>query len=141
VPPLEESVRVSKTAATQVFLTNAEVNLGMAYVGLGDLDAADTALREALRHAEDAASREAIARALEGLAAVAVSRGDAPQAVRLMGAAEAVRRSIAATVWRTDRRRHAQTMSDLRAILGTAATDEALDAAARASLPDRVNPD
>lgn len=141
VPPLEESVRVSKTAATQVFLTNAEVNLGMAYVGLGDLDAADTVLREALRHAEDAASREAIARALEGLAAVAVSRGDAPQAVRLMGAAEAVRRSIAATVWRTDRRRHAQTISDLRAILGTAATDEALDAAARASLPDRVNPD
>jgi predicted ATPase len=141
VPLLEESVGVSRTAATQVFLSSAQVNLGAAYVGLGELDAADTVLREALRHAEDAGSREAIARALEGLAAAAVSRKDAPRTVRLMGAAEAVRRSIGATVWMTDRRRHEQTISDLRAILGAAAADEALAVAARAPLPDRVSPD
>jgi hypothetical protein len=58
------------------------------------------------------------ARALKGLAAVAVHGGDARLGAVLFGGAEAVRRSIGIGVWLTDKGNHADTEERLRAARG-----------------------
>jgi predicted ATPase len=136
VPLLEESIEISRAAGTRVLLSSAQVNLAIAYLGMGEVDIADRTFREALQHAEETGDREALARALEGLAGAAVAGGDAARGAHLFGAAAAVRRSIAAPVWRTDRRRHDETLAALHAALGQAAADDVIATTGRQPVAD-----
>ena len=64
---------------------------------------------------------------LEDLAAIALAQGDAPQAARLLGAAEALREAIGTVIAPSERLQHDSTTA-VRAALG----DEAFDTALRA---------
>ena len=81
-------------------MSNALINLGWVHHWLGDLEAARARLREAVKHAAVPDNRESLGRALEALAAVAVTAGKYPElAATLFGAADGVRRSIGTGVW------------------------------------------
>jgi hypothetical protein len=123
VPLLEESVRIQHrsrrgdSSGPHPLLGYAMVNLGWARLGLDDVDGAREALRQALTVAGEA-DQQVRARALEGLAAVAVRDGDASLGVVLFGGAEGVRRAIGIGVWLTDQRTHHATEAALREALG-----------------------
>ena len=127
IPHLEESLQHARAVNAEVFLSNALINLGWVHHWLGDLEAARARLREAVKHAAVPDNRESLGRALEALAAVAVTAGDPELAATLFGAADGVRRSIGAGVWMTDRASHEQTAAQLRTQLGDTAYTAAAD--------------
>jgi hypothetical protein len=67
-----------------------------------------------------------MARALEGLAAVATASGDAHLGARLFGAARALRASVGVTVWVPDHQSHDRTERALLRILSTDVFEERL---------------
>ncbi|WP_448623802.1 DUF4062 domain-containing protein [Geodermatophilus sp. URMC 64] len=140
---LEESVRIQRSETFQgmwgshPLLGYALVNLGWAHSELGGTEAARRAFRQALA-ATGNADRQVKARALEGLAAVALQEGDARVGTTLFGGAEAVRRSIGVGVWLTDQSSHAETESNLRAALGPAAFEAAFEEGLRLPPEDLV---
>jgi predicted ATPase len=136
VPLLEESVALARTAGTEVFLGDALVNLGLAHTARGDLDAAHRALAEALEHSRVMDSLETTARALDGLAAVAVAASEPERATRLTGAAEGLRRSIGADVFPPDRPSWAHTRSVLAEQLGSAESAASIDGEAHRPVAD-----
>jgi hypothetical protein len=71
--------------------------------------------------------RASLGRALEALAAVAVTAGEPERAATLFGAADGVRRSIGSAVWMTERASHDQTAAQLRTQLGDTAYTAAAD--------------
>jgi tetratricopeptide (TPR) repeat protein len=124
IPHLEESVELASDLNSEVFLSNALINLGLAHRRLGDLDSARERLRESVQHAAALEDRGSFARALDGLAAVAVTAEDPELGTTLLGAGEGVRRSIGVGIWRTDRASHDEVATRLPAQLGdTAAFD------------------
>ena len=136
VPLLEESVAVARTVRTDIVLGNALVNLGLAHIARGDLDMALRVLEEALEQGHALDSRETTARALDGLAGVAVAAGKSKRAARLAGAAEGIRRSVGAAVFPTDQTAWARTRSALAHRLGEADCVARIDAEARRPLED-----
>jgi predicted ATPase len=140
VPLLEESVRLQRygepggPSGPHPLLGYALVNLGWARLDLDDADAAGRTFRKALAAAREA-DQQVRARALEGLAAVALHQGDPRTGGLLFGGAEAVRRAVGVGVWLTDRSTHADTEGKLRAALGPSAYETAFDAGLR-SPPD-----
>ena len=127
IPHLEESLQHARAVKAEVFLSNALINLGWVHHWLGDLEAARARLREAVKHAAVPDNRESLGRALEALAAVAVTAGDPELAATLFGAADGVRRSIGTGVWMTDRASHDQTAAQLLTQLGDTAYTAAAD--------------
>ena len=117
-PLLTEAAEVARAAGIQIFVSNALVNLSRSHLGLGDLPAARRALHGSLEAAVTTDNRQSIARSLEALAAVALADGDPKRGALLFGAAEGIRRSIAATVWATDRESSQRTHDALRTQLG-----------------------
>jgi predicted ATPase len=141
VPLLEESIRLQHDGGSEEpsgprpLMGYAMVNLGWARLGLDDAVEAGRFFRQALAAAGET-DQQVRARALEGLAAVALHRGDQRAGGLLFGAAEAVRRAIGVQVWLSDQATHAETEGDLRAALGPAAYEAALDAGLRSPLDD-----
>jgi predicted ATPase len=127
IPHLEESIRVARAMNADVFLSNALINLGWVHHWLGDSESARGRLGESVEHAIALDNRQSLARALDALAAVADSSGDAEHAARLLGAADGVRRSIGAGVWMTDQESHDETAARLRTELGDPAYTAAID--------------
>jgi hypothetical protein len=127
IPHLEECIPLARAVKAEVFLSNALINLGWVHHWLGDVEAARARLREAVMHAAAPDNRESLGRALEALAAVAVTADDPDLAATLFGAAEGARRSIGAGVWMTDRASHDQTAAQLRTWLGDMAYAAAID--------------
>ncbi|MGY1712576.1 ATP-binding protein [Geodermatophilus sp. SYSU D00758] len=141
VPLLEESVALARRSGTEVFLGNALVNLGLARTARGDLDGAAQVLREALGHGRATGSRETVARALDGLASVALASADPDGAARLTGAADGIRRSIAAAVFPTDRPVRARTRAALDDRWGEAGSAARIEAEAGRPLADLLTTD
>jgi tetratricopeptide (TPR) repeat protein len=79
----------------------AEATLSMAQLreALSDLDAAEVAYRRALDIRRQIGGRHALADCLEGLAAIAASRGDYAEASHLLGEAEQTRREAGPRGW------------------------------------------
>jgi tetratricopeptide (TPR) repeat protein len=125
VPLLEEGVRLNPSPDPHMLLSYGVVNLGWARLGLGDLGGARDAFRRAYVEA-GTGDRQILARALEGLAAVAAREGDERHGAALFGAAEGIRRSIGVGVWVTDVGTHERTEETLRAALGETAYRAAL---------------
>jgi hypothetical protein len=96
----------------------ALLNAGWARLAAGEVAAAASALRQSLELTATMRNRIDAARALEGLAAVAAVDAEPARGAQLFGAAEAVRRSIGATVWVPDRPGHDRTEGALRGALG-----------------------
>ena len=94
--------------------------LGRARLEQGERDRAASLLREGLPLNHDAGARLSVAICLEGLAAVAADDRDEARATRLWGAAEALRETIAAPMWPTNRARVEPVLAAARARLDEA---------------------
>jgi predicted ATPase len=127
IPHLEESIPLARAVKAEVFLSNALINLGLAYLHLGDLESARARLRESVQHAAVPDNRESLARALDALAAVAETAGDPELGATMLGAGEGVRSSIGVGVWMTDRVSHDETAARLRTRLGDPDYTAAID--------------
>jgi predicted ATPase len=126
VHQLEESIQLQRygqpegPSGPHPLLSYAMVNLGWARLVLDDAAEAGWSFRQALAAAGEA-DQQVRARALEGLAAVALRQGDPRTGVMLFGGAAAVRRSIGLGVWLTDQSTHAATEANLRSALDPSA--------------------
>ena len=86
--------------------------------GDGWLAAPERSLLASLDIVRGFGNRDGMARALEGLAALATATGDAHLGARLFGAARASRASVGVTVWVPDHQSHDRTERALLQILG-----------------------
>jgi len=141
VPLLEETIELQRHGdlgqplGPYPLMGYALVNLGWARLALDDADGAGRSFRQALS-AAGGADQQVRARALEGVAAVALHSGDPQKGGMLFGGAEAIRRAIGIGVWLTDRSTHADTQSNLRSVLGPSAYEAAFEAGLSSSPDD-----
>jgi hypothetical protein len=119
VPELEASVDGVGRVGQNVLSGLALIVLGWAYLEVGDFAGARRSLLAALDVVGGFCNRDGIARALEGLAALATASGDAHLGARLFGAARASRASVGVTVWVPDHESHDRTERALMQILGS----------------------
>jgi predicted ATPase/DNA-binding NarL/FixJ family response regulator len=134
---LEESLAISRTqgAAPQVAQTLAD--LGGVERAQGSLEAAEALHRESLTIRRDLGLRPGVAHALEGLAGLAATRGQPERALRLAGAADALREATGARRPPVERVVLQEDVLQARRALGEAAA-EAAWAAGRALPLDRA---
>jgi hypothetical protein len=141
VHELEESIELQRHGQPEAspgphpLLSYAMVDLGWAQLALEDAAGGGVSFRRALAAAGEA-DQQVRARALEGLAAVALHEGRPRTGGMLFGGAEAVRRSIGLGVWLTDQATHAATEANLRSSLGPSAYDAAFQEGLRCPLDD-----
>ena len=138
VPLLEESVARSRAARSETLLAFALVNLGWAILSIPDVPRAKTAITESLEQAATMGNLDSMARALEGLAAVALAEGDPRRGVELFGAAEAMRRSTGVGVWVPDVPTHGTLAAELRDALGDADYERGFERAASIPVEDAM---
>ena len=86
----------SRDVGDGVGVVVALVNLGFASLNRERTDDAASAFREALALLREVEDRESIAYCFDGIAAVALRRGDAETALRLLSAAASLREAIGA---------------------------------------------
>jgi predicted ATPase len=125
---LEDSVHHNRQLGTEVLLAYALGYLGRARTGLGQTTTARRLFVEALERGGSMGSREVVARALGDVAAFAVGIGAAEPAARFVGAADGIRSSIGAPVYRPDEANDANLRARILAALGPGRTDEAMAA-------------
>ncbi len=131
VPLLEASVTHNRHLGTEVLLAYALVYLGRARTGLGQLSEARVLLVEALERGGSMDSREVVARALTEMAGLAAEIGGTDSsevAGRILGAADAIRASLGAPVYRPDQAHVTRLRARLRAELGEGRFEESLAA-------------
>jgi len=128
----EEAVVVSERAALfarrvrdQHGCSLAFLNAGLGLLHRGDLDEAQKRLAESLRLSRDHGFQGFVPAGLEGLAAIAASRGDNEHAARLLGRADAFREESDLELPPFESRLHERTVGALVHELGSIAFDEA----------------
>jgi predicted ATPase len=115
---LEASVDGVGRDGANVLSGLALIVLGWAYLDVGDFAGAQRSLLASLEIVRGFGNRDGVARALEGLAALATASGDAHLGARLFGAARASRASVGVRVWVPDHQSHDRTERALLQILG-----------------------
>jgi tetratricopeptide (TPR) repeat protein len=88
---LQEAIELSRQAGDTWFLGTETALLGIAKVGLGELDPALTLARQALRLHRDLGERTEVLPGLMGVMAVAAIRGEIARTARLSGVIDAQR--------------------------------------------------
>ncbi|MGH2599929.1 MAG: tetratricopeptide repeat protein, partial [Dehalococcoidia bacterium] len=116
----EESLALARELGDRWHTATTLLNLGNAYLDQGALDEAMTQYRETLPLARDLQNRQQVALCLQGMASVAVARGDAVRAARLSGAAAALREAIGLQLPAASRARLDKVAADACAALGEA---------------------
>jgi predicted ATPase len=114
------------------------LNLAWGSLLAGRVDRAAEVIAEALEVLASLQNREGLARALEVIAAIAGRRGDPRRGALLLGAAEGVRREIAASSLPLDRAMLHELESGLRRSLGDARFGERFAEGAALSIPGAV---
>jgi predicted ATPase/class 3 adenylate cyclase len=115
---LQESLALSRELGDKLNSAAALCNLGFVETRQGRYDRAAAFYRESLGLYQDLGSALGIAECLAGQARVVVAMGQADLAVRLLGAAEAVRTARGALIPPSDRSDHERTVAAARALLG-----------------------
>ena len=123
---LTESLALSEGIGFREGIAWSVEQLGLLAAVDGD-PAAISLLRRSLELHSELRDRWRMSSVLEDLAAIALAQGNAPQAARLLGAAEALREAIGTVIAPCERLQHNQTTKAVRTALG----DEAFDAALR----------
>jgi hypothetical protein len=139
IPSLEEGADIARAGREDMLLSNALVGLGRAHMARHEITAAKASLDESLQLAVGLANRETIARALDAFAAMAEQADDASQGATLLGAADAVRHSVGADVWKIDRASHADTVKRLQTRLGADMYSRLASEGAALALDDAVD--
>ncbi len=133
---LEESLRLAAQVGGNLSRAWPLHALGELALLEGDAAAAAGAFAESLALAREVGLKEAVG-ALEGIA-LAAALGEAEPAVRLLGAAEAVRETIRAPQLPTERVHSAPAVARLRAALGVPAFDAAWAAGRRMGVDEAI---
>lgn len=119
---LEESVKARGAAETRPL---PRITLGLVACRQGEYDEAQSLLAESLRISRQRGEKKLIAECLEGLAEVADARSRWERAIRLMGAASAVRQAIGCPVSPSRRSEYQSRITALGAALGETVFDAA----------------
>jgi predicted ATPase len=138
VPVLEESVADAREVGQRSLLGLSLLNLGLGWLGTGDLQGAGVTLRESLGLLAGAGNREITAGAVEALAEVSSLAGDPETGAILFGAAEGVRSSVGALVWAPERTSHDRTETSLREALGGERFEARFAEGAALSIPEAL---
>ena len=123
---LTESLALSEGIGFREGIAWCDEQLGLLAAVDGD-PAAISLLRRSLELHSELRDQWRMSSVLEDLAAIALAQGNAPQAARLLGAAEAIREAIGTVIAPCERLQHNQTTKAVRTALG----DDAFDAALR----------
>ena len=123
---LTESLALSEGIGFREGIAWSVEQLGLLAAVDGD-PAAISLLRRSLELHSELRDQWRMSSVLEDLAAIALAQGNAPQAARLLGAAEAIREAIGTVIAPCERLQHNQTTKAVRTALG----DDAFDAALR----------
>jgi hypothetical protein len=115
---IRESVALFRAIRADTCLSEVLITLGTILRAQGDAAAAYEALTEALRFAWAVGPRLFVAIALEGVASVVVSQGDAELATRLLAGASALRAQMGAPVRPVDQADLKQALATARSALG-----------------------
>jgi non-specific serine/threonine protein kinase len=137
-PLFEECLAWGQSEGNLQITATSHANLGCVELNLGNRRAAVEHLLESLSRFTDLGVRDAIAECLEGLAAVAVSGGEAEPAARLLGAAESLRQAAGIPVDSKDSTFQMDARSSARASLGDAAYARGLTAGRAWTLDEAV---
>ena len=96
VPILRDGLRVYRELGDDIFAAYIHNTMAHAALARNDIAGADRLARKALSTGAQQGQRQGIAEAMHTLAAVAAARSDSDRAATLAGAAEAIRKTIAA---------------------------------------------
>jgi predicted ATPase/DNA-binding SARP family transcriptional activator len=138
----EEGLALARELGNKQSMIVSLANLGQIALGQSEHRAAASRIQEGLGLAQRIGDRRLLAICLEGLASVACALGEAPLAVRLYGAAYALRLLNGVPPAPTTVRGRAlydHDMATLRTALGEAAFAAAWDAGREMSIDDAVN--
>jgi non-specific serine/threonine protein kinase len=134
----EESLAVGGALAPRSEVAGTLGYLGNALLRRGDLDRAQARFAESLGICVDIGHRRRLAYALEGLAGVSAARGAMERALRIAGAATALRERIGAPLWPAGLAALEQRLGPARQRLGPARAAECWAAGRALSLDDAV---
>jgi predicted ATPase/DNA-binding CsgD family transcriptional regulator len=112
IPILEEALSTVQLQGEASFHSCILGALGLARLGLGDIEHAESLLLEALRISQELDYTEIIAQALEYLGQAAWQKGEKQKAVNILGAAAAERERSGIISWNPDLD-HAKMMQEL----------------------------
>ena len=132
---LAESLALSEGIGFREGIAWSVEQLGLLAAVDGD-PAAISLLRRSLELHSELRDRWRMSSVLEDLATIAVAQGNAPQAARLLGAAETLREAIGTVIAPCERRQHNQTVKAVRTALGDDAFDSALRRGQLASMDE-----
>lgn len=118
---LNEALALSREREDRVEVAVQLISLAQVALERGDVSAAGADAAAGLRIFDEIRFRAAIPHALEGTADVAAARGDNLRALRLAGAAAALRETAVCFAVPELRARHERTVAGARAVLGAAA--------------------
>ena len=121
LPVLEDAVAVARRFGLPRELGISLQVLGYALLVKGDVDAASPLLLECMTALRQDPQYLFLARGLELLGLVAGQRGRIEDAARLLGAGEALRETIGAAMFETDRQALAPRIAELRGAIGAEA--------------------
>ena len=129
-----ESIDMAPTAPDSAI---DHANLGLALLGLGDVDGAGDAYRIATAHALESGHFFALADALVGLAAVLAARSDSRPALMVLGAVDKLRTDLGLPAEPLELDLDSRTAAAARTVLGHEA-DQAWDAGRALSVDETV---
>lgn len=132
-----EGIRVARLFGQSRELAVALQNLAVVHLVQGRLEEAESLIREALGALHEDPSLYFMATGVAYLGEIEAARGRAPEAVRLLGAAQGLRERIGATAFPIDARRQEEVVERLRAAMGEPAFGDAWEAG-RALEPERL---
>jgi predicted ATPase len=121
----DASLALFRQAGARTGIAYALGHLGMLTLDEGDPRAARPLLEESLGMHREVSNRRFVAGALEGLAGLAAAQGQASRALRLAGAAAALRAAIGRPPTATERARLERWLQPARRELGDAASEAA----------------
>ncbi len=121
----EDALRIFRELDEQWALVPSLNGLGQVALRQGDRERAAATLRDSLRLAAEVGENYWLAESLEGLAAVAEASDEVVRAVRLVAAADAMRRRIAGPVQRGQQAEYESFLEALRSQLDEATFDSA----------------
>ena len=122
---LEESLALSVEQKDRLNTAAALCNLGMAACAYQDYDRALGAVRQSLDLYRDLGNMAGVAESLTGRAQVAIARGEAELAVRMLAAADVLRQSSHIFLPPSDRAEYDRLLTEARTMMSEVAFDEA----------------
>jgi hypothetical protein len=135
---LEAGLATSPELGAQWLAAWTLARLGLLAIERSDLARAEAVLDESLSLCRDMGDRQGIARALEGFGQLACVRGQAETALRLVGAADAIRMAIGVPLSPLERDRLEHRAKPVRETLDDSTSEAAWAAGRNLSLQDAL---